>query len=195
MEKSNNNFYACFFGCTIFIAVVIWVSSGNFLFLAIIALLFVVFVIGSFQRDPKRKDIGTINNEIVSNPESTNTIDSINISQIKSDYQRFRRKINMEYLYFSSFDYLFDEAAFLIVYFHRGSTSLIQRYFKIGYTRSAQIMDQLEKAGIVGPAIGSKPREVLIKDEEELVKLFLSNVFNSLHDIRDDKLISNYGMQ
>ena len=69
-------------------------------------------------------------------------------------------------------DSLFAEAARLIVVHQSGSTSLIQRKFAIGYNRAGKIMDQMEAAGIVGPARGSKPREVLIQDEVSLqVKL------------------------
>ena len=45
---------------------------------------------------------------------------------------------------------------------------LIQRKFSIGYNRAGRLMDQLERAGIVGPAQGAKPREVLISDEMSL---------------------------
>ena len=62
-------------------------------------------------------------------------------------------------------DPMFDEAARLIVVHQQGSTSLIQRKFAIGYNRAGRIMDQLEKAGIVGPTRGAKPREVLCADE------------------------------
>jgi len=48
------------------------------------------------------------------------------------------------------------------------STSLIQRKFAIGYNRAGRLLDQLEKAGIVGAAHGSRPREVLIMDEMSL---------------------------
>ena len=65
-------------------------------------------------------------------------------------------------------DPLFEEAARLIVLNQSGSTSLIQRKFSIGYNRAGRLMDQLEKAGIVGAAMGSKPREVLIQDEVSL---------------------------
>ncbi len=65
-------------------------------------------------------------------------------------------------------DSLFEEAARLIVIHQQGSTSLIQRKFSIGYNRAGRLMDQLEKAGIVGPAMGSKPREVLCADEMDL---------------------------
>lgn len=65
-------------------------------------------------------------------------------------------------------DEFFDDAARLIVQTNRGSTSSIQRKMKLGYNRAGRIMDQMEHFGIVGPARGSKPREVLISDEMEL---------------------------
>lgn len=68
----------------------------------------------------------------------------------------------------SSLDPIFEEAARLIVIHQQGSTSLIQRKFSIGYNRAGRLMDQLEHFGVVGPARGSKPREVLINDEIEL---------------------------
>lgn len=68
----------------------------------------------------------------------------------------------------SSWDPLFEQAAIMIVNTQQGSTSMIQRQFSIGYNRAGRLMDQLEKAGIVGPAKGSKPREVLFASEEGL---------------------------
>ncbi|MGM9697264.1 MAG: DNA translocase FtsK 4TM domain-containing protein [Prevotella sp.] len=68
-------------------------------------------------------------------------------------------------------DPLFEDTARLIVASQSGSTSLIQRKFSIGYNRAGRIMDQMEKAGIVGAASGSKPREVLIQDEVSLNNL------------------------
>lgn len=65
-------------------------------------------------------------------------------------------------------DPLFEDAARLIVIHQQGSTSLIQRKFAIGYNRAGRIMDQLEKAGVVGPAQGSKAREVFCVDESDL---------------------------
>ena len=72
-------------------------------------------------------------------------------------------------------DPMFEEAARLIVINQSGSTSLIQRKFAIGYNRAGRLMDQLEKAGVVGAAMGSKPREVLIQDEVTLNTL-ISNL-------------------
>ena len=68
-------------------------------------------------------------------------------------------------------DPLFEEAARAIVLSQQGSTSMIQRKFSIGYNRAGRIMDQMEKAGIVGIAQGSKPREVLLQDENSLETL------------------------
>lgn len=69
-------------------------------------------------------------------------------------------------------DPYFEEAARAIVISQQGSTSMIQRRFSIGYNRAGRLMDQLEAAGIVGIAQGSKPRDVLITDESSLnVKL------------------------
>ena len=76
-------------------------------------------------------------------------------------------------------DPLFEDAARLIVMTQEGSTSLIQRKFAIGYNRAGRLMDQLEKAGIVGAVHGSKPREVLIMDETSLENL-LSQLISHL---------------
>jgi S-DNA-T family DNA segregation ATPase FtsK/SpoIIIE len=71
----------------------------------------------------------------------------------------------------SDFDPLFEDAARLIVQNQMGSTSLIQRRMKLGYNRAERLMDQLESAGIVGPNLGSKARDVLIKTDSELQEL------------------------
>ena len=68
-------------------------------------------------------------------------------------------------------DPYFEEAAHAIVLSQQGSTSMIQRRFSIGYNRAGRLMDQLEAAGIVGAAQGSKPREVLLQDENQLNNL------------------------
>jgi S-DNA-T family DNA segregation ATPase FtsK/SpoIIIE len=61
-------------------------------------------------------------------------------------------------------DELFEEAARILVETQQGSTSMIQRKLKIGFNRAGRLIDQLEAAGIVGPAKGSKAREVLFSD-------------------------------
>jgi len=68
-------------------------------------------------------------------------------------------------------DPLFDDAARLIVQNQMGSTSLLQRRMKLGYNRAGRLMDQLEMAGIVGPNLGSKARDVIVKTESELQEI------------------------
>ncbi|HEX9657957.1 MAG TPA: DNA translocase FtsK [Bacteroidota bacterium] len=68
-------------------------------------------------------------------------------------------------------DELFEEAARLIVRHQQGSVSLLQRRLKVGYSRAARLVDELEFAGIVGPFDGSKAREVLVESEAELESL------------------------
>jgi len=74
----------------------------------------------------------------------------------------------------SKIDPLFVDAAVLIVQTQQGSTSLIQRRMNLGYNRSARIMEQMEDFKIVGPANGSKPREVLMKTEMQLREMLAS---------------------
>jgi S-DNA-T family DNA segregation ATPase FtsK/SpoIIIE len=68
-------------------------------------------------------------------------------------------------------DPLFEDAARIIVLHQQGSTSLLQRRLKLGYNRAGRLIDQLEKAGVVGAFEGSKAREVLIADEYALERL------------------------
>lgn len=72
-------------------------------------------------------------------------------------------------------DSLFEDAARIVVQNQIGSTSLIQRRLKIGYSRAGRLMDQLEDSGVVGPNLGSKAREVRIPDEASLER-FLDNL-------------------
>ncbi|MFC1711183.1 DNA translocase FtsK [Patescibacteria group bacterium] len=65
-------------------------------------------------------------------------------------------------------DELFEEAVKIVTQYDRASASLIQRRLSIGYARAARLLDQLETSGIIGPADGSKPREVLIKNPADM---------------------------
>jgi S-DNA-T family DNA segregation ATPase FtsK/SpoIIIE len=71
-------------------------------------------------------------------------------------------------------DDLFEEAAYLVVRHQQGSVSLVQRRLKVGYSRAARIIDELEAVGIVGPFDGSKAREVRVETEEELKEIIRS---------------------
>ncbi len=72
-------------------------------------------------------------------------------------------------------DPMFGDVAKFVVNNQSGSTSMIQRNYSIGYNRAGKIMDQLERMGVVGPQVGAKPREVLIKDPMTLESL-LNNI-------------------
>jgi DNA segregation ATPase FtsK/SpoIIIE, S-DNA-T family len=63
-------------------------------------------------------------------------------------------------------DELFEAAVKLVVTNGQASTSMLQRRFKIGYTRAARIVDMMQERGIVGPLDGAKPREILVSREE-----------------------------
>lgn len=66
-------------------------------------------------------------------------------------------------------DELFKDAVRVVCQYDRASASLLQRRLSVGYARAARIVDQLEAAGVVGPAEGSKPRDVLIQSAEEFI--------------------------
>ena len=63
-------------------------------------------------------------------------------------------------------DDLYMQAMSIVVLHQSGSTSLLQRRLRIGYTRAGRLIDMLEEAGVVGPFTGSKARDVLITPED-----------------------------
>jgi len=76
--------------------------------------------------------------------------------------------------FLNDLDPMFEDAARVIVRHQQGSVSLLQRRLKLGYSRAARIVDQLEQAGIVGPSEGSKAREVIVESEEQLETILRS---------------------
>ena len=66
-----------------------------------------------------------------------------------------------------------DEAIRLVLDLGQASSSMLQRRFRIGYNRAARLVDAMEELGIVGPAVGSKPRELRMS-REEVERIFLS---------------------
>ena len=63
-------------------------------------------------------------------------------------------------------DELYKEIKFFVIHNQKASTSLLQRYFSLGYSRAARMMDRLEMDGIVSAGNGIKPREILIKEND-----------------------------
>jgi len=76
--------------------------------------------------------------------------------------------------FLNDLDPMFEEAARVVVRHQQGSVSLLQRRLKLGYSRAARIVDQMEQAGIVGPSEGSKAREVIVESEEQLETILRS---------------------
>lgn len=80
----------------------------------------------------------------------------------------FEKKSSEAANFLTDLDSMFEDAARVIVRHQQGSVSLLQRRLKLGYSRAARIVDQLEEAGVVGPSEGSKAREVIVESEEQL---------------------------
>lgn len=67
-------------------------------------------------------------------------------------------------------DDLYEEAVRLVIETNQASVSILQRRMRLGYTRAARLIDMMEKNGLVGPYVGSKPRDILVDREEWLMK-------------------------
>jgi S-DNA-T family DNA segregation ATPase FtsK/SpoIIIE len=65
-------------------------------------------------------------------------------------------------------DELYDTAAKLVIETGQASVSIIQRRLRLGYTRAARLIDMMEQEGLVGPYVGSKPRDILVDREQWL---------------------------
>ena len=113
-----------------------------------------------------------------------NTVDEYRKMQTKIFIKAAEAELNIhsdyeEYLGNKTFskekrDKLFDDCARVVVQTQVGSTAMLQRRFNLGYNRAGRIMDQLESAGIVGSAMGSKPREVYVKTKSDIEIFFQS---------------------
>jgi len=86
----------------------------------------------------------------------------------------FEKKKTDNANFLADLDPMFEDAARVIVRHQQGSVSLLQRRLKLGYSRAARIIDQLEQAGIVGQSEGSKARDVLVENEEQLETILRS---------------------
>ncbi len=67
-------------------------------------------------------------------------------------------------------DEYYDQAVQLVIETNQASVSILQRRMRLGYTRAARLIDMMEQAGIVGPYVGSKPRDILIDREQWLLE-------------------------
>lgn len=89
------------------------------------------------------------------------------IAQQKANYQEEMMPEEVPEVESEVQDDLYDDAVSLVMQMNSASVSMLQRRFRIGYTRAARLIDEMEVRGIVGPYEGSKPREVLVDRREE----------------------------
>jgi len=83
-----------------------------------------------------------------------------------------KEKLEGEYSFDEDRDELLHDAAIMVVQNQQASVSLLQRKFRIGYSRAGRLIDELEAMGIVSGYSGSKAREVLVDES------YLQNIFN-----------------
>ena len=65
-------------------------------------------------------------------------------------------------------DDMYKDALRVVIESRKASTSLLQRRLRVGYARAARIIEEMEEQGVIGPADGARPREVLISSLDEL---------------------------
>lgn len=109
-----------------------------------------------------------IQGAFVSDQEVEAVVDFV-IEQQKAQYQEEMIPAEVEEVAaYEETDELYDEAVQLVTEMQTASVSMLQRRFRVGYSRAARIVDQMELRGVVGPPEGSKPRQVLVaKDESD----------------------------
>jgi S-DNA-T family DNA segregation ATPase FtsK/SpoIIIE len=115
---------------------------------------------GAFISENEVKDIA----EYLRNRYKNELPDDINLGEgsISADTSIFSSSLEDD----SDRDDMFEEAKALVIAEKKASTSYIQRRLKIGYSRAARILDELEEAGVVGPGNGAKPRDILMDGSE-----------------------------
>ncbi len=101
-------------------------------------------------------------------------LEYLTIDQIRNEI-RSPEEMTAEALGEISGDDLVEQAIYLVVQARKASSSYLQRRLSIGFNRAARLLEELEEAGVVGPANGSKPREVLIDDADSYITKLRGN--------------------
>lgn len=102
----------------------------------------------------------------LSDNEVNDVVSSIT-TQMKANYEKSIMNQPLKTQEVESEDTLYPDAKWFVIEEQRASASLLQRQFRIGYNRAARLVDDLEANGVVGPASGSKPRAVLLQEQDE----------------------------
>ena len=121
------------------------------------------------------------------------TIEMYRIHNKSENVRAYNKSVTTYYSKYDNqqIDIYFEGAAYAVYEAQEGSVSMIQRQFAIGYNRACRLMDQLEAAGIVGPAMGGKPRDVFVVDENTLDMLIAK--FRHNKNVKDNnKVTTNY---
>ncbi|MFH1280293.1 MAG: DNA translocase FtsK [Candidatus Beckwithbacteria bacterium] len=117
-----------------------------------------------------------IQGTFLSDKDTKRLIEFLKKSEVKVEYteevtNKYQAKANaVPGLSNEELDELFNEAVVMAVKYKKASASLMQRMLKIGYARAARILDQLERAGVVGPGQGAKPRDILISNADTFLQ-------------------------
>ena len=90
-------------------------------------------------------------------------------------------------------DEYFEEAGRFVIDSDRAAAGQLQRRFSIGFNRAGRIIDQLHKAGVVGPAEGTKPRKILMSKNE--FEMLLGNAPEPVSDEEIDAITEEFGQQ
>ena len=116
---------------------------------------------------PGKSDVIRVHGAYISDDEIENVVEYLKTQpKPKDSLQLFTEEADAMSGGFEDEDDLFVEAAKFIVESKTASVSMLQRHFKIGYARAGRLIDLLEQAGIIGPHLGSKPREVRATEDE-----------------------------
>ena len=98
--------------------------------------------------------------------------DAVTTQELESDTKKSQSNVNNDGMIE---DELFEDAVRLVMDTRQASSSMLQRKFRIGYTRAARLVDTMEEYGIIGPAMGSKPRELKMNQSEIETRFFTKN--------------------
>jgi len=126
---------------------------------------------------PGKGTVERIHGAFISDTEIQNVVEYLRTQpKPEQDFKIISDDEETELENFEYDDELFPEAAVAVVTAGNASVSMLQRHFKIGYARAGRLIDMLEQAGIIGPHVGSKSREVLATEEDLKIYGYLKDV-------------------
>ena len=124
---------------------------------------------GAFVSD---EELDRLVNYIKSQSIPVDYSEAVTTQELESDTKKSQSNVNNDGMIE---DELFEDAVRLVMDTRQASSSMLQRKFRIGYTRAARLVDTMEEYGIVGPAMGSKPRELTMNQSDIESRFFNKN--------------------